>query len=345
VTAPAHDPAGALLADAAMLADRSGRAEPVRLVPLIGGKNNRVFEVALADGSHCILKSYFSDPRDVRDRLGAEWAFLSYAWARGVRTVPEPLASDCAKRLGLYARLPGQKLLPGRVQACHVEAALDFVLAVNAPPHDAARSLPQASEACFSIAAHIATVDRRVAQLGTLDPEAPLKPEVERFVGGSLTPAWNRTRGRVEATAARLGLPLARDLDPADVIVSPSDFGFHNALADGSVLGFLDFEYAGRDDPAKLVCDFFCQPEVPVPQGYFPRAVERIMSGLALPALHRERFAMLLDLYRIKWTCIILNHFLPLGAARRSFADPGARAARCAEQLAKAADKLAEIEV
>ena len=58
-------------------------------------------------------------------------------------------------------------------------------------------------------------------------------------------------------------------LSPDDCCLSPSDFGFHNALVDddGQVT-FLDFEYAGRDDPAKLVSDFFCQPEIPVPLDY-----------------------------------------------------------------------------
>jgi hypothetical protein len=49
---------------------------------------------------------------------------------------------------------------------------------------------------------------------------------------------------------------------------------------------------------------------------------------------------MLLNAYRIKWACIILNDFLPLGDARRAFADEGDRAARCAAQLAKAEAKL-----
>ncbi len=59
------------------------------------------------------------------------------------------------------------------------------------------------------------------------------------------------------------------------------------------------------------------------------------------PAIARCR--ILLDAYRIKWTCIILNDFLPVGAARRAFADAGAWAMRCAEQLDKAEAKLAEI--
>src|SRR6185503_11886129 len=46
--------------------------------------------------------------------------------------------------------------------------------------------------------------------------------------------------------------------------LSPSDFGYHNAvLADDETVRFFDFEYAGWDDPAKLVCDFFNQVEVP----------------------------------------------------------------------------------
>src|SRR5258708_29751946 len=41
-------------------------------------------------------------------------------------------------------------------------------------------------------------------------------------------------------------------------------FGFHNALLRPSQeLCFLDFEYAGHDDPAKMVGDFFSQPAIP----------------------------------------------------------------------------------
>ena len=123
--------------------------------------------------------------------------------------------------------------------------------------------------------------------------------------------------------------------------LSPSDFGFHNALIDGArKLTFLDFEYAGRDDPAKLVSDFFCQPEVPVPLSLHGHFIDRMAEGLGLDAAGVARCRLLLDAYQIKWTCIILNDFLPLGAARRAFADTGAWAERCAAQLAKAAAKL-----
>ena len=86
------------------------------------------------------------------------------------------------------------------------------------------------------------------------------------------------------AQAAACGLYLDRPLDPADRCVSPSDFGFHNALREPSGrLRFIDFEYAGWDDPAKLVCDFFCQPAVPAPAGAFDRFAAAVGEGFAEP--------------------------------------------------------------
>src|SRR5690606_1492036 len=48
-----------------------------------------------------------------------------------------------------------------------------------------------------------------------------------------------------------------KELAPRFRLLSPSDFGFHNMLRrdDGS-LAFIDFEYFGWDDPAKLAADF-----------------------------------------------------------------------------------------
>jgi hypothetical protein len=60
------------------------------------------------------------------------------------------------------------------------------------------------------------------------------------------------------------------------------------------------------------------------------------------PALHVARARLLLPVYRVKWVCIMLNEFLPVGESRRSFS--GAEgAARKAAQLAKAQAALAPL--
>src|SRR5262249_40838189 len=149
--------------------------------------------------------------------------------------------------------------------------AADFVLAINVRRH---ADLAAASDACFSISDHLELVERRMLRLAALDHEAPHASEAQRLVFTTLRPAWDGVRQRAVHGALAPGLDLHRNLSEAECCLSPSDFGFHNALAtDDRRLIFIDFEYAGRDDPAKLVVDFFCQPEVPVPLSYLDRFV------------------------------------------------------------------------
>jgi hypothetical protein len=331
-----------LIAAATRLAERCGRGPPASLTQLAGGKNNRVFRCVFDDAPPLVLKSYFSDPRDPRDRLAAEWSFLSYAWGRGVRAIPEPVAAEASSRTALMGFVRGRKLSAEAIGIAEIDAAADFVLAVNAAPRDS-EALAPGSEACFSFAQHLATVDRRVERLFVLDPQAPCRVEAERLIAAQLVPEWRRLRASITAAAGHGGIDGDEMISASACCLSPSDFGFHNALRDEGGLVFLDFEYAGRDDPAKLVCDFFCQPEVPVPTIHFERFLARIGDGLGLSARDRLRCRLLLDAYRIKWTCIILNDFLPLGAARRSFAHQDTWTTRCAAQLRKADAKLSEI--
>ncbi len=333
-----------LLAAAERLTASAGRPQPVALERLSGGRNNRVFRVVVADGPPLFLKSYFADPRDTRQRLAAEWRFLTYAWRKGIRTIAEPLAAERETHTGLYSYVTGRKLAAGELSEAHVDAAADFVLALNAPPPHM-DELPPGSEACFSLAQHLATIDRRVRQLSTLHRAAPYRDDVERFVQGELGPLWGEVRRRIEDDAAGLGLSLETELAGDETVVSPSDFGFHNALVEesGRVV-FTDFEYAGLDDPAKLVCDFFCQPDVPPPLEHYARFVEKVIGGLDLRPVHEARCRLLMDAYRLKWICIILNDFRDLGAAQRAFAGTDAWAQRCEVQLRKAEAKIGEVQ-
>ena len=328
-----------LLALASRLAGNANFGKARNLARLAGGKNNQVFRVETDAGTPLVLKRYFVDPRDPRDRLRAEWEFLQHAWSRGIHAIPQPLARDHTAHAGLYSFVEGRKLLAGELKPGHVEAALDFVQAVNEKPRAA---LAPGSEACFSLAEHLATVERRVSRLATLDPAAPHLDEAQSFVLTRLRPAWAAVKSRLAADALAAGLSIDEPIGADELCLSPSDFGFHNALIDETGrITFLDFEYAGRDDPAKLVSDFFCQPEVPVPLSLHAHFIDRMERGLGLNSAGIERCRLLLDAYQIKWTCIILNDFLPLGATRRAYADAGTWAKRCAEQLAKAEAKLA----
>jgi Ser/Thr protein kinase RdoA (MazF antagonist) len=326
---------------AASLARSIGAPPPSGVTPLAGGRNNRVFRTDHADGPR-VLKVFHADPRDPRDRLAHEWAFLSYAAAKGVAVVPRPLAKDEAAHAMLQSYAVGRKLAPGEVTPTLLDTAVEFIVELNAPPRKFA-GLPAGSEACFSLGQHLATVRRRVERLGTLDPKAPCLDQAARLVGERLEPAWAAVSARLLRDAQDLNLDLATPLPADAVILSPSDFGFHNALVSSETVTFIDFEYAGLDDVAKLLGDLFGQPDVPAPPEAFEDVAARLIAGLGLGEADLQRCHMLRDLYRVKWACIMLNDFLPLDSARRAFAAHERTAGHCERQLGRATTKLDEI--
>ena len=153
---------------AAGLARAAGRCPPVGIAPTAGGGNNRVFAV----GELLVVKTYFTSRHDRRDRLGAKWSFLTFAWQRGIRCIPQPFAIDVETSSALYGFIAGRRPTAGEIEARQVRRAADFVLRINPAPAERA-SLPVASEACFTLAQHLSTVDRRIERLALLDPDAP----------------------------------------------------------------------------------------------------------------------------------------------------------------------------
>jgi hypothetical protein len=318
-----------------------GQPSP-RIEPLAAGGNNRVF-VADAAGRRHAVKVYFRHPSDRRDRLHAEYAFLECAAAAGLRCVPAPLARDDAHGIGLYEFLPGRKLAAGDIRIGHVDRAARFFCALNAPVVRArAKHLPSASEACFSIDAHFAMVDGRIARLGRIVAEVAVDAEARAFAA-TLARRWAKVRDQIRAAATAMGLSTGAEI--SDRCISPSDFGFHNAIeTDDRGLCFIDFEYAGWDDPAKLVGDFFSHPAIPVSHDHLERFMDLALAYGADPEALKRRARLLFPLFQIKWCCIMLNEFLPEAAERRRFADPrGDFTARKRTQLEKAGRLFAQI--
>jgi len=327
------------------LASQAGLGQVREVLPLAGGANNRVFRVEAEHGI-ALLKAYFRHPNDPRDRLAAEYAFSQFAWERGLRYVPQPLACDAKSGLGLYEFVEGARLLPHEITAAAVNEALTFFLSLNRyRRHPDARRLPNASETALSLADHCAILSRRVERLHDIPVSDAIDDSAARFVAEHLLPEWRLVeadiRRRAPAQGDSFDVPLSRD----ELCLSPSDFGFHNAIR--STAGnwrFIDFEYSGWDDPARMVCDFYFQPAVPIPPEtfpYFSSAVAAELGDTGDPGHILRRIDLLLPLYRIKWCCIVLNDFLPVGSHRRRFAGKEAHRERKVGQVAKAQAMLA----
>lgn len=318
-----------LLAQADLLLSSLGMPGVQQAFPLDGGANNCVIRLELRDGRSSVLKNYFQQVHDPRDRFKAEQDFYGLRPAR----TPRVHGWSEPNRLGLFEWIDGHHLEKGQIGGDEVAQALELITDVNRQ-REGAKPVAPASEAAFSLEEHLELIERRMQRLATLESTTPLDQEAGQFFKTCLDPMWKRIQVHV---AAKAGGRMQRVLSPPERILSPSDFGFHNALRqkDGQLV-FFDFEYAGWDDPAKLAADFFAQPRRPVPRKWRPGFLNALIPLVSDGDFFRQRAELLEPAYRAKWCAIALNEFIPTAAQRRRFSGQAVDETRKQRQLATA---------
>jgi len=281
--------------------------EIVSLSAAGAGANSRIFRVETAQACYA-LKCYPALPGDTRKRAEVEWGALSFLRSRGVGRVPEPYARDARGQFMLMEWIEGAPVR--QHTACDLRQAADFltqVFALSADPE--AGAFPLASEACLSAAAVIRQIEDRLTQFV---PDKAL----ERFLDEVFAAPFAAAKRRFES--ARVELP------PCLRRLTPADFGFHNVLRqpDGR-LRYLDFEYFGWDDPAKVTADFILHPAMNLSLADRRFFVDRVVAALPSDREFAARLQHNMMLYALRWVLILFNPFrrdrsgeLPSGEGR-----------------------------
>lgn len=282
--------------------------------PLIGGANNCVYKLEINNNTKFVLKHYFSHPNDTRKRLQSEYYFLSYAKEKNIQNVPVPYSCIEEKNIALYSFIDGKNFNPEMLSEKNIQDAISFFKELNLNKIDG-QKLPFASEACVTLNDYVVVLEKRLHAFKKLKDLNNLPSEAEDFIFSKLSPVLMKVKDNtIKYAKDTLNIPLSKEYQS----ITPSDFGFHNALlAPNQATYFIDFEYAGWDDPAKTVCDFFCQPKIPVPQKFFRMFIDSIKDFT--DPYFEERIEIILPLCQLKWCFIIMNTFLKVGKNRRCF--------------------------
>jgi hypothetical protein len=273
-----------------------------------GGGNNRLFRVLGADKRLYALKEYPQRTNDGRDRLGAEFAALQFLERCGFANVPKAIAADRAAGFALYEWIDGTPIVDV------TDADVDAALALMARLHQfrgakEATDLALASEACLSLMDIVAQAGQRFDRLNEV---ARADPRLAKFLSEDYAPVAQNAETWSRLGCEARGIAFDRPIGREGQSLSPSDFGFHNAIrrADGQP-AFVDMEYFGWDDPAKLVADFLLHPGMQLsPQQYerFRAGALKIYGG---DVTFASRLALVYPLYGLRWCMILLNEFLP----------------------------------
>ena len=98
-------------------------------------------------------------------------------------------------------------------------------------------------------------------------------------------------------------------------IISPSDVGVHNYAKYNNKFIFYDFEYAGLDNPIKLICDLYYQPEANIKKKNMLKFIYEFERNFKFKI--PKNFIYFEKLFRVKMILIILNVFLGSNITRK----------------------------
>ena len=89
-----------------------------------------------------------------------------------------------------------------------------------------------------------------------------------------------------------------------EFIVSPSDIGIQNCLSSSNNLVFIDFEYAGLDDMAKLINDLVHQPNHEFNEIEENIIINEIQKRNICSDSWKQRYDDLREIIKIRWEII-----------------------------------------
>jgi hypothetical protein len=271
------------------------------LVPLRGGMNSLVYQCSAANTSF-VIKGYAQNRTSDHDRFTSEVQFLTYAQIAANEFVPKLLQADVESRCIVLEFLEGDAYEEGSTPSAEdIAKALDFVRAMNADRLAARNAIScRAADGFLFLTEHLADIELRIKQMAFEHLHVSLSDEAKTLIAQlkAKHQELQKNTSRGILTGA-----VTDALTPDQTCLSPSDFGFHNAIRTSKGVRFIDFEFAGWDDPSKAVIDFDLQPRVPLT----PKVRHLRWAIPWWGPRHDDRSVALYPILRLKWACIVAS--------------------------------------
>ncbi len=285
----------------------------ISLFPLSGGKNSRVLKVTCDDENEYVLKHYFEADFVERNRLRNEFEALQLMDTYGVEQCPKALFYNREEGLALYSFIDGEKASAQSLGDNAIKPLLAFVHEMNTKIPHGVFPYP-AADACIAPVSIVEQIEFRLLRLNK--ESAPATEELSRaltgFIDHSFIPVFKQATVDAQSLLVEQGISFTDPTPDEELILSPSDFGYHNALYKNKKFYFFDFEYFGYDDPVKLVADVLLHPndQMKIDKRLGQVFKEAVFDNCINKKHLEVRFKALFPLIKLKWCMILLNEFL-----------------------------------
>jgi len=293
------------------------------LIEIGGGRNSRIFKFLCDNRITYVGKFYFYHELDQRDRLTTEFTCLDFLWKNNIRCIPEPIKMNRKEKCAVYQYIEGRSIKPEKVTISDTDDIVHFLTKLKELRWVKGSEIhSHASEACFSVKSIARNIKKRLDRLSHVKDESEIYLLLFEFLLEEFVPSFHKIIKWCRTEMNHNDISWDKDIQKEEITLSPSDYGFHNILLrEDNRLIFLDFEYFGWDDPAKMICDFLLHPanNLYLNEHLKNRFVSQILVKFKEFKYLSERMKIVYPLYGLKWCMIFLNEFVPEHLSRRQF--------------------------
>jgi len=284
----------------------------IKLELFKGRGNSRIYKLEFPNSQYGVLKIYPDIQFDHRNRIETEFSAIDFL-SKADLPVPQALAMSQDTNWAVYSWVEG---IQRECDAIFIEEAASFIHELNLLSKNAIifKNIYQASEACLSGLELERQINQRFELLKSISDD-----NLQIFLDEVFYPIYIKN---LKISKNIMGSDYERTLPISLQIISPSDFGSHNAIKNinGQTV-FIDFEYFGWDDPVKLISDFFWHPAMNLTEKQQYLWLDKIKNIFFNDVNFVKRLRAYLTLFGLRWSLILLNEFLPNRMNQRIHAD------------------------
>lgn len=269
--------------------------------------NNQIFEVVTGT-QKLILKKYSKRNQEVWDRCEKEYTALRYLWGKGFREIPEPIKMFKEDRVAIYGFVEGLKPKIKELDKLDIQKAADFLIKLHRIDNKDKNQFGLASSACVNLKEYLNVLDKRLYSFKQYFPTEGIQYQAKELIESKVIPQIQRIKN--DFLMKIKGKDINQELLIDEQVLTPADYGFHNILKDKDNLRVIDFEYFGRDDPARQIMDFIHHDKSAALDIQLKKDfIEYYVSSMNKDEEFISRLKLIDPLIGMTWVLISLNKF------------------------------------
>ena len=309
-----------------------------KISPIKEYGDNFIYHLNTMADEPFILKRYYEKDTGDHDRLKVEVKNLKNLSDAGLATVPTPMWNDGAEWV-VFNYVEGKDVTDAGDK--DVELLSQFLIDLdNTGEKLKKRRIAPAFDARLTLKDYVKGIKtlwdlvfNSVQRGGLTDVTMFMMTDLEQMRQDNINHFYlwcKREKWDQEA-----------ELPKKERIFNPGDFGFHNAIRrpDGNLV-FVDFEYSGWDDPAKLMADFFYNTNQNLDMDKKLKVLDAFVQHRDWDKNFLNRFWAVCDLVAVEWIVRRLLVCVPAEQHRLMLADPNVNIPKLIEERLAEAQEL-----